>query len=192
MANRRKPRRKVFISFYEKDILHKEKFVRLMGNRIIDKSVDTRDIDDRGLTTERVRQIIRDGYIRDASVTIVLIGPCTWQRKYVDWEIEASLRRTKRNSRCGVLGILLPNHPNYRRGNMKPNPHLLPPRLADNCEGYDPYALIHRWPDPWTPAKIGEWIDTAFLRKNGRPPNIARDSFKRNWTRRKCSQGWTT
>ena len=189
MANRRKTRRKVFVSFHEDDIAYKEKFVRMMGNRIIDKSVNTRDIDDRGLTTERVRQIIRDDYIRDASVTIVLIGPCTWQRKYVDWEIGASLRRTKRNSRCGVLGILLPNHPNYRRGKI--NPHLLPPRLADNCEGYDPYALIHKWPNPWTPAEIGEWIDRAFHRKNGKSPNIARKPFGRNWTRRPCSQGWT-
>ena len=189
MANRTKPRRKVFVSFHEDDIARKEEFVRLMRNRIIDKSVDTRDIDDTDMKTTRVRQIIRDDYIRDASVTIVLIGPCTWQRKHVDWEIGSSLRKTKKNSRCGLLGILLPNHPNYRT--KKINPLLLPPRFADNNKGDDTYALIHKWPEPWAPAKIGEWIDRAFLRKDGKPPNISRDSFKRNWTRRKCSQGWT-
>ena len=63
--------------------------------------------------TETIRQQIRDNFIRDATVTVVLIGPCTWQRKHVDWEIGSSLRKTKRNSRCGLLGILLPNHPNF-------------------------------------------------------------------------------
>ena len=189
MANRRKPRRKVFVSFHEKDIEYKERFVWLMRNRIIDKSVDTRDIDDTGLKTTRVRQMIRDDYIRDASVTIVLIGRCTWQRKHVDWEIGSSLRKTRKNSRCGLLGILLPNHPNYR--SRKINPRLLPPRFADNFKDDDPYALIHRWPDPWTPAKVGEWIDSAFHRKNGNPPDNGRKSFGRVWTRRKCSEGWT-
>ena len=189
MANRRKPRRKVFISFHEKDIAYKEKFVQWMGNRIIDKSVNTRDVDDTDLVPDRVLQIIRDEYIRDASVTIVLIGPCTWQRKYVDWEIRASLRDTNKNSRCGLLGILLPNHPNYRGQEI--DPHLLPPRLADNLGSDDSYALIQRWPNPWAPARIGRLINSAFHRKNGTPPNNVRKSFGRIWTRRKCSQGWT-
>ena len=109
------PKHKVFISFHEQDIEYKESFVRMMGRRIVDRSVDTGSIDDTGLKTTTVRQKIRDEYIRDASVTIVLIGPCTWQRKHVDWEIGASLRKTKRNSRCGLLGILLPNHRDFQR-----------------------------------------------------------------------------
>ncbi len=193
MANRTKPRRKVFVSFHEDDIARKEEFVRLMGNRIINQSVDTGDVDDTGLTTERVRQIIRDDYISAASVTVVLIGPCTWQRKHVDWEIRISLRDTDKNSRSGLLGILLPNHPNYR--GRKINPYLLPPRLADNRQGNDPYAIVHRWPDPWTsatPGRIGEWINRAFHRKNREPPpDTARKSFGRIWARRPCSQGWT-
>ena len=183
------PRHKVFISFHEKDIEYKERFVRMMGKRIVDRSVDTGNIDDTGLKTTTIRQKIRDGYIRDASVTIVLIGSCTWQRKHVDWEIGASLRKTKRNSRCGLIGILLPNHPDFRRRTY--NSRLVPPRLADNCQGSDPYALIHRWPQPWTPAQIAEWIHRAFIRRQGSPPDNARRSFGRNWTRRKCSEGWT-
>ena len=92
------PRHKVFISFHEKDIKYKENFVRMMGNRIVDRSVDTGNIDDTGLKTETIRQKIRDEYIRDATVAIVLIGRRTWQRKYVDWEIGSSIRGTKRNS----------------------------------------------------------------------------------------------
>ena len=34
-----------------------------------------------------------------------------------------------------MLGILLPNHPNHKT--RKIDPHLLPPRLADNSKGED-------------------------------------------------------
>ena len=77
------------------------------------------------------------------TVTIVLMGPCTWQRKHVDWEIGSSLRATKNNSRCGLLGIWLPSHPDYGRSNY--NPRLIPPRLADNCNGDNPYARLYDW-----------------------------------------------
>ena len=183
-------RHKVFISFHEKDIRYKEAFVEMMGKRrIVDRSVDTGNIDDTGLKTPTVRQIIRDEYIRDATVAIVLIGPCTWQRKHVDWEIGASIRKTKKNSRCGLLGIWLPNHRDHKRRNY--NPHLMPPRLADNLKGEDPYALACDWPQPWAPAQLARWIHRAFMRREGTLPNNSRKSFGRNWTRRKCSQGWT-
>ncbi len=180
-------RHKVFISFHEQDIKHKEDFVRMMGKRIMDRSVDTGNIDDTGLKTATVRQKIRDEYIRDATVAIVLIGPCTWQRKHVDWEISSSIRKTKRNSRCGLLGVILPNHPDH--GKKLYTPHLIPPRLADNCNGEEPYALIYDWPQPWTPAKIAEWVHQAYARRNGQPPVNSRKSFARNRIR-DYRKGW--
>ena len=111
----------MFVSFHEQDIRYKERFVELMRGRIQDRSVDTGSIDDAGRKTDAIRNKIRDDYIRDATVTVVLIGRCTWQRKHVDWEIGGSLRRTKTNPRCGLLGILLPNHPDFgkRRRNLR-------------------------------------------------------------------------
>ena len=73
----------------------------MMGKRIVDRSVDTGNIDDTGLKTATVRQKIRDEYIRDATVTIVLIGPRTWQRRHVDWEVGSSIRKTKKNPGVG-------------------------------------------------------------------------------------------
>ncbi len=181
------PRHKVFISFHEQDRRFKEAFVRMMGSRIVDRSVDTGNIDDAGLKTATVRQKIRDDYIRDATVTIVLIGPHAWQRKHVDWEIGSSIRRTKKNSRCGLLGIWLPNHSEYRQD--KYDPHLMPPRLADNCQENDPYALLYDWPKPWTPAQIAKWIHRAFLRRSGTPPMTSRGPFARNRTR-DYRKGW--
>ena len=180
------PKHKVFISFHERDIKYKEEFVRMMGKRIVDRSVDTGNIDDTGLKTATVRQKIRDEYIRDATVAIVLIGPRTWQRQHVDWEIGSSIRKTKKNPRCGLLGILLPTHPSHGK---KRNLHLMPPRLADNCKEEDPYALIYDWPNPWAPAKIAEWIHRAFVRRDGTPPNNSRGPFPRNRTR-DYRKGW--
>ena len=181
-------RHKVFISFHEKDIRYKEAFVRMMGKRIVDRSVDTGNIDDTGLKTATVRQKIRDEYIRDATVTIVLIGPHTWQRKHVDWEIGSSIRKTKRNPRCGLLGIVLPSHPNHGKS-KRLDPHLIPQRLADNWAGEDPYSLIYDWPDPWTPAKVQEWIHRAYVRKSGTPPDNSLNPFARNRTR-DYRKGW--
>ena len=180
------PRHKVFISFHEQDIKYKEEFVRMMGKRIVDRSVDTGNIDDTGLKTATVRQKIRDAYIRDATVTIVLIGPRTWQRKHVDWEIGSSIRKTKKNPRCGLVGILLPNHPNCGK---KHNMRLMPPRLADNCKGDDPYSLVYDWPKPWAPAKIANWIHRAFVRRDGIQPDNSYPPFARNRTR-DYRKGW--
>ena len=179
------PRHKVFISFHEQDIKYKEDLVRMMGNRIVDRSVDTGNIDT-SLKTATVRQKIRDEYIRDATVTIVLIGPRTWQRMHVDWEIGSSIRKTKRNPRCGLLGILLPNHSNHDR---KYNRHLIPPRLADNYTEDVPYALIYDWPRPWAPAKVAQWIHRSFVRRDGAPPNNSRAPFARNRSR-DYRKGW--
>ena len=169
------PRHKVFISFHHDDQHYKDWFVHMMEDDIVDESVGDGDIND-NIATETIRQNIRDGFIRDATVTVVLIGPRTWQRKHVDWEIGSSLRSTRLNSRCGLLGILLRNHPNYNTGEF--NPRLIPPRLADNCHGDDPYARIYNW--SYQTQDIRNWIHRAFQRRTGTPPNNARTQFRNN------------
>ena len=178
------PRHRVFVSFHHEDQSYKDTFVRLMGDNIVDESVEDGDIPD-NVRVATIRQNIRDNFIRDATVTVVLIGPCTWQRKHVDWEIGSSLRATKLNSRCGLLGILLPNHPNF--GDRTYDPRLIPPRLADNCDGNDPYARIYDWSPQAN--KVREWIDKAFKRRDGTPPKNSRQQFRRNRSG-DCSRGW--
>ena len=180
------PRHKVFVSFHHEDQLYKEYFVDMMEGDIVDKSVEDGDIDDDNLSTETIRQKIRDDFIRDATVTVVLIGPCTWQRKHVDWEIGSSLRATPRNSRCGLLGILLPNHTNH--GSQSYTSKLIPPRLADNCGGHDPFARIYDWSSD--SASIRRWIHRAFRRRNGTPPDNSRSQFRNNKSG-DCWRGWS-
>lgn len=179
------PRHKVFTSFHHEDQAYKDRFVKITGNDLVDKSVEDGDIDN-NLRTGTVRQKIRDEFIRDATVTIVLIGPGTWQRKHVDWEIGSSLRKTKLNSRCGLIGILLPNHPDYNR--KKHRDQLIPPRLADNLNGDNSYASIHKWTN--NPKEIRKWIDAAFQRRNKIKPNNKRPQYKNN-RRGNPLHGWS-
>lgn len=183
----RQPKRHtVFISYHHhQDQKYRDKFVTMMGDAIVDKSVGDGDIDDSNIKTDTIRQRIRDDFIAGASVTVVLIGSCTWRRKHVDWEIGASLMATKKNPRCGLVGILLPTHPNYR--SKKRDPHLIPPRLADNCKGSDPYACIYDWSG--NRGEIREWINQAFTRRKGTPPHNSRKQFKNN-RGGPCSKGW--
>ena len=37
--------------------------------------------------------------------TVVLIGKCTWARRYVDWEIAATLRNFTNSARGGLIGV---------------------------------------------------------------------------------------
>ena len=119
-------RHKVFVSYYHKeDQGYREQFERLFDQHfdiMESRSVDAGDIDPQ-LKTETVRQKIRDEYISDATVTVVLIGPHTWQRKFVDWEIYYSLKATQKNLRCGLLGIFLPTYP---LPNNEYNRHTIP------------------------------------------------------------------
>lgn len=70
----------------------------------IDKSVNTGDVDD-SLPDGRIREIIRDRYLRDSTVTIVLAGQETKRRKHVDWEIYSSMIDGKVNKKSGILVI---------------------------------------------------------------------------------------
>jgi len=50
-----------------------------------------------------IKQRIRTLYLRDSTVTIVIVGQCTSARRFVDWEVAASLRNTSTTARNGLL-----------------------------------------------------------------------------------------
>ncbi len=161
---------KVFISYYhEDDQEYKNRLVQALDSKAIDKSVSPGDIHDENLPLDEIRRRIRDNHIADATVTIVLIGPCTWQRKHVDWEISASLIHRRNNPRCGMLGLLLPTHTDFHKRPADWNPHLIPQRLALNNDGNDPFAVIYKWPKNGLSKKVLPKINQAFLRRNQTP-----------------------
>lgn len=106
---------KVFISYHhDNDQQYKDGLVQFAREHSIfeDASVDTGDISDE-LSDEQIRQIIRDDYLRDSTVTIVLVGQETRRRKYVDWEIYSSMYDGKVNKKSGVLVVNLPGESEF-------------------------------------------------------------------------------
>ena len=100
MTETHQPRHKVFVSYHHaNDQNYRDFFERLftdVHDIMISKSVQIGEIDP-DLKTDTVRQKIRDNYLRDSTVTVVLIGEETWKRKHVDWEIGSSIRSTQNN-----------------------------------------------------------------------------------------------
>ncbi len=102
---------KVFISYHHKnDQFYKDRLIELnkLNPIFIDGSVDTGDISD-DLDDYSIREKIRDEYLRDSTVTIVLVGTETKRRKHVDWEIYSSMHDGKVNKKSGILIINLPS-----------------------------------------------------------------------------------
>ena len=117
-------RHKVFISYHHDDQDEVEQFVETFDHERkvfiaralgIGMEQDIIDSDD----TDYVMRRIRELYLGDSTVTILLIGKCTWARRYVDWEIQASLRSGETVTPNGLLGIKLPSYP--KRGCRFPN-----------------------------------------------------------------------
>lgn len=106
--NRTSARHKVFVSYYHSDDQsYRESFESLFSDYydiMESRSVDIGDIDPT-LNLETIYQKIRNDYLSDSTVTVVLVGQNTWKRKFVDWEIAASIRDTQNNPRSGLLGI---------------------------------------------------------------------------------------
>ena len=101
-------RHKIFISYYhDEDQDYANKLASRYGDAIIDKSL----YGDFGhLDNDTILNKIRKEHLRNSTVTVVLVGMHTYGRKWVDWEINASLRPYGDRTRNGLLGVYLPNH----------------------------------------------------------------------------------
>lgn len=111
---------KVFISFYHKDDQSfKDELIRLnnIHHMFIDNSVDTGDIDDEKMSDEQIRVKIRDEYIKDSDVFVLLCGKNTKHRKHIDWEIHAAMYKSEIKNPIPILVLNLPSSNNNVRKN---------------------------------------------------------------------------
>lgn len=92
----------------------------------LERAVDSEDVD-------YVIRRIREGYITGTSCTILLVGNDTWGRKYVDWEIKATLDKEH-----GLIGVYLPTLQKNPNGTVT-----VPNRLNDNVKSG--YAVWVSW-----------------------------------------------
>jgi len=100
----------VFISYHhENDQCYKNSLLDINNQHkvFLDGSVNTGDIDE-SLSDDRIKEIIRDQYLRTTTVTILLVGVETKKRKHVDWEIYSSMFDGVINKKSGILVVNLP------------------------------------------------------------------------------------
>lgn len=148
--------RKTFVSyFHADDQTYKENFLNLTDDLIVNKSVEDGDIST-DISTEYIKQLIQNGFLSDTTVLVVLIGNNTKHRKHVDWEISGALNYKVGDNYAGLLGLKLPNHPDFNTG--KTTYDLMPTRLADNFKSG--YAIIRDYTA--NRKKIQEYIELAF------------------------------
>ncbi|QDT29892.1 hypothetical protein Enr10x_52490 [Gimesia panareensis] len=121
-------RPKIFVSYHHASNQHwYDAFSQIFGTYyevITDTSLD-RQIDSDN--SDYVKRAIREKNITGSSVTIVLCGQETHKRRWVDWEIEMTLKK-----KHALLGIMLTSCArNFQ------NEYIIPDRLLDNINsGY--------------------------------------------------------
>ena len=150
------PRHKVFISYYHHDDqTYKDILINMqelnpdtwqLQSIFEDCSVHENEIDDAGLTSEQIRCIIRDEYIKDATVLILLCGQNTRKRKHIDWEIHAAMYDSDKNPQMGILVINLPTinqsvraSTNEEKPLLSDNGHWFSLKTRQEFEQYYPY-----------------------------------------------------
>ncbi|MGL4951363.1 MAG: TIR domain-containing protein [Mycoplasma sp.] len=184
------PKHKTFISYHHgADQQYKDKLV--MWNDaygLFDNySVNEKDIDDKGKSDETIRCIIRDEYIKDSTVIIILCGSETKRRKFIDWEINAGMFDTEKNPKTGFLIINLPTINQMELSSNEDKKHFinsnwssfandraslecyfqyLPSRILDNLEKPEIKITIINWLNiAFNPSCLKELIHSAFNNK---------------------------
>jgi hypothetical protein len=173
-------RRKCFISYHHADQVLVNQFVRGfdhandcfiargLGQEMPGEVIQSTD-------TDYVMRRIRERYLHDSTVTIVLMGRCTWARRYVDWEILSSLRSGNYALPNGLLGIKLPSFTTF------------PPRFEANLSNdwprLDCYARHMDYPS--SIAELQDAIEEAFQRRTTHASLII-NSRERMFNNRQC------
>lgn len=96
---------KTFISYHHKNEQDlKDEIVKKGGDKgdFMDKSVEDGDIEP-GLSEDTIMRKIKNDYLKDSSVVVVLIGEETSKRPYVNSEIQAALWG---DNKCGLIGVV--------------------------------------------------------------------------------------
>lgn len=190
-------RHRVFISYYHHDDQrYKDYFIKMqefnietmqMQSIFEDFSVHENEIDDTGLSSEQIRCIIRDEYIKDATVLILLCGENTKKRKHIDWELHAAMYDSLANRQMGIIVINLPTIKQGIRASSEEEKPLLsdfgqwysienraefevqypymPSRIIDNFVKGVPITVVEWSRIENHPTILKQLIDNAFNRR---------------------------
>lgn len=159
--------RNIFVSFHQHDELQANVWCRRFREYFNDiRSLGLDEFGDefaehiKSDDSDYVMRRIRDDWIAGTSCTVVLIGECTWARRYVDWEVAATMRNFNDSDRGGLIAVQLPE--SAERGWSK-----LPPRLEKNIvkeNGVD-VGYARSYPPAPSDSTIARWVDDAVARR---------------------------
>lgn len=159
-------KRKVFISYHHADQDWVDYFREVFGATYelftdcsLDKAIDSTNLG-------YVHNTIRDEYITGTSITIVLCGAQTHNRKCVDWEIMSTL-----NKDHALLGIALPTAVRSINGSI-----IVSNRLHHNIK--TGYAIFAQWPQ--NPATLKSLIENAIFASQTYSKNNSHPKMERN------------
>lgn len=154
-------RHKIFISYHHgDDQAYADKLTSFYKKAIIDKSMKE---DFSYLTNETILRKIRFDHLMNSTVTVVLVGVNTWGRKWIDWEINSSLRGYGDRTINGLVGVYLPVHSGR------------PFRLTDNI--ISGYAVRIQWKD--VGSDFVNAVHNAWNRRKYRPDLIDNSRISR-------------
>jgi hypothetical protein len=155
-------RHKCFISYHRDDAREVESFIERFdddGNIFMSRVLGVAGQDLIGSNdASYIMRAIRERFLRDSTVTIVMIGRCTWTRRFVDWEIASTLRNDANNKRSGLMAVTLPS--------VASSSKKLPPRLKDNWDGRNRYARW--WKYPTSASQLAGHIEDAHEARDSR------------------------
>lgn len=175
-------RRNVFISHYKADRFEVDAFMRDFSGLFIPKVLGANNNDNfiDSSDTDYVMQRIRQLYLQDSTVTIVLLGKCTHSRRYIDWEIKSSLRQG-RFTPNGLMGIVLPSRNNTAH---------LPERLLSNWRSDHSNCFARFWSYPSSGQQLIQWIEDAHQARTTRAHliNNSQDMMKYNSKCKICEE----
>ena len=195
---------KLFVRFqndnYQK---YKEGFVSWAEkNKVfIDGSVDMGEIPE-DWDDQKIREYIRDEHLKDTTVTILLVGTETKNRKHIDWELYSSMYDGTVNKKSGIIVILLPSvkseyytcahssektfYPettqwmsiDSREEYHRRYPYL-PERIIDNLLEPNAFISVINW-DKLTPDILRQMIDNAYNSRATCTYDLSRPMRKKN------------
>lgn len=196
---------KVFISYHHaNDQWYKNELVRWgeANDIFIDASVEMGEIPDEW-DTQKIREYIRDEHLADTTVTILLVGTETKNRKHIDWELYSSMYDGKINKKSGLLVInlpsihclyhtlcspeekaaILPNEKNWitinERNKFESRYPYLPDRIIDNLLAKDVNISVINWSDI-SVSNLKLLIDKAFESRKSNRYDLSRPMKMRN------------
>jgi hypothetical protein len=164
--------RRIFLSFHHEDELEVTVFCRRFESQfdeirtlgISEEGDEYAERINRGDADYVMRQI-REQKIGGTSCTVVLIGRCTWARRYVDWEIAATLRNNVGDPRGGLIAVQLPSA-------AANGWHRLPDRLDLNLstKGGQASGYARFYGPAPSDDTLARWVEDAILRRDTMEP----------------------